>query len=142
MSRGKVAYLGALAAHLNEMAQIPDHASERAQYVHFTAQMRKFVTAAPPVALRKTSRPQRLQLRCTDPRYADVLTGRARSSPLPIVDFVPLGYELDMLEVRLLENYEHVDAFVVYEAPVTQRGLPKPLFFNESLVLEPQRHQH
>ena len=37
-----------------------------------------------------------------------------------------------MLEIRLLENYDVVDVFVIYEAPYTQRGVPKPLYFNET----------
>ncbi|HQU04734.1 MAG TPA: hypothetical protein PLT25_08445 [Acidocella sp.] len=37
--------------------------------------------------------------------------------------------ELDLLELRLNELYEHVDYFVLAEAPVTFKGQPKELFY-------------
>ena len=42
---------------------------------------------------------------------------------------VPFSYELDVLELRLHELNATVDLFVVVEAPVTHRGLRKPLIF-------------
>ncbi len=33
-------------------------------------------------------------------RYSHVLSGTPRAKPAPIVDFVPVGYDLDLLEVR------------------------------------------
>ena len=53
---------------------------------------------------------------------------------MPVIDFVPFGYDLDLFEIRMLESYDVVDVFVVYESPFTQRGVPKPLYFNESLA--------
>ena len=54
-------------------------------------------------------------------RYSGVLTGQLRAQRAPLVDFVPVGYDLDLLEVRLLELYEVVDLFVLYEAPFTHK---------------------
>ena len=54
-------------------------------------------------------------------RYGEVLSGLPRSDPAPLVDFVPVGYDLDLLEVRLLELYDIVNLFVLYEAPFTHK---------------------
>lgn len=87
--------------------------------------------AGPAAPLRVTAEPShRRLLDCSDLRYAEVLSGQSRPDPAAIVDFVPVGYDLDLLELRLLENYEHVACFVLYEAVYTQRGEPKPLYFN------------
>ena len=106
--------------------------TDPALYARFVRHMAPFLlTPAAPLAVSR--RPHRLPLDCTDPKFAEVLSGRPRRGRRPIVDFVPLGYEVDTLEVRLLELYDVVDAFVVYEAPVTQQGTRKPLYFNRSL---------
>ncbi|KAG1653709.1 hypothetical protein FOA52_007937 [Chlamydomonas sp. UWO 241] len=71
---------------------------------------------------------------CTDPRYSQILTGVPLKQPRPVVDFVAVGYDLDALEVRLVENYAVVDVFVLYESPRTQHGYAKPLFVREALL--------
>jgi beta-1,4-mannosyl-glycoprotein beta-1,4-N-acetylglucosaminyltransferase len=40
--------------------------------------------------------------------------------------------ELDVLEIRLTELDDQVDRFILTEATVTQRGTPKPLYFEEN----------
>lgn len=40
--------------------------------------------------------------------------------------------ELDILEIRLNELYDHIDYFVLVEAVETFRGKPKKLFFQEN----------
>jgi hypothetical protein len=60
--------------------------------------------------------------RCEMPRPAG-------QPPRRIIDIVPFSYELDVLELRLHELNATVDLFVVVEAPVTHRGLRKPLVF-------------
>ena len=50
-----------------------------------------------------------------------------------LVEFIPFGYDLDILEIKLLEVYEVVDLILFFESGFTQRGVPKPLYFNESL---------
>ena len=37
-------------------------------------------------------------------------------------------------QVRLLELYETVDLFVLYEIPYTHLGAVKPYYFNDSLT--------
>ncbi len=54
-------------------------------------------------------------------RYNQVFSGEEREVPLPLVDFVPVGYDLDLLEVRLLELYDFVSLFVLFEAPFTHK---------------------
>ncbi len=39
-------------------------------------------------------------------------------------------------QVRLLELYDIVDLFVLYEIPYTHMGMEKPLYFNDSLTSE------
>lgn len=48
-------------------------------------------------------------------------------------DLVVLGYELDLLELRLYELHESVDVFVILEGARSHRGNRKPLFFQENL---------
>ena len=70
-------------------------------------------------------------LNCSSGRYSNVLTG----DPEPpgeeklIIDFIPFGYDIDLLEVRLHETYPVVDWFVIYESSRTQSGWKKPLYF-------------
>jgi beta-1,4-mannosyl-glycoprotein beta-1,4-N-acetylglucosaminyltransferase len=40
--------------------------------------------------------------------------------------------ELDLLEIRLYELYDHVDHFVIVESCETFKGAPKPFYFEES----------
>ena len=53
--------------------------------------------------------------------------------PLMIVDFVPFGYEVDKLLLRLMETWDSVDVYVIYEMPFTLLGINNHLY---SLVLE------
>lgn len=49
-----------------------------------------------------------------------------------ILDAFTFYNELNMLEYRLQELYDHVDWFILVEATHTFRGDPKPLFFTEN----------
>ena len=40
--------------------------------------------------------------------------------------------ELDLLEIRLRELYDHVDVFVLVESNLTLTNHPKPYIFEES----------
>ncbi len=46
-----------------------------------------------------------------------------------LIDSFSFFNELDLLELRLNELYDHVDFFVLVEATKTQSGLDKPLYF-------------
>lgn len=48
-----------------------------------------------------------------------------------IVDAFPFHDELDILEMRLTELYDWVDAFVLVEADVTHQDQPKPFHYQE-----------
>jgi beta-1,4-mannosyl-glycoprotein beta-1,4-N-acetylglucosaminyltransferase len=51
---------------------------------------------------------------------------------MPIWDCFIFYNELDLLEIRLHELYDHVDHFVLVEATRTFVGKPKPLYFQDS----------
>ena len=86
------------------------------------------VEEAPAPILIKT-RPTPLNVTCTDPRFANVLTGRSRASPVKVIDMILFAYEVEILEMRLYELNDVVDVFVIAEAVSTQRFARKPLMF-------------
>lgn len=51
---------------------------------------------------------------------------------MKIYDCFPFYNELDLLELRLTELYDHVDHFVLVEATTTFTDKPKPLYFEEN----------
>lgn len=51
-----------------------------------------------------------------------------------IYDCFPIFNELDLLECRLEELYDHVDYFIISESSETFQGNPKPLYFLENKV--------
>jgi hypothetical protein len=52
---------------------------------------------------------------------------------MKIYDCFTFYNELDLLEIRLEELYDHVDHFVIVEANATHQGNPKPFYFEENL---------
>jgi len=50
-----------------------------------------------------------------------------------IVDSFLFGWELDMLECRLIELYDVVDKFYLIESSVTFQGSSKPLIYKNNL---------
>lgn len=52
---------------------------------------------------------------------------------MTVVDTFPFFNELDMLQMRLEECYDAVDAFVAVEADVDHQGHPKPYHLSENL---------
>lgn len=69
-----------------------------------------------------------------DPRLAGVPAGLAPARPPRVFDAFTFYNELDLLELRLEELYDHVDAFVIVEAPWTFQGKPKPLVLKDNLA--------
>lgn len=49
-----------------------------------------------------------------------------------IYDCFPFFNELDVIEIRFKELYDHVDYFVLCESNLTHSGNPKPLYFQEN----------
>lgn len=73
-----------------------------------------------------------LKLSWTPPRFScSAKTPARRGAPPRLIDVVLFSYELDLLELRMHELNASVDVFVVVEAPVTHRGVSKPLVFAE-----------
>ena len=84
------------------------------------------------ILLRPLSHPSRqrapkIEINCSNPIYADALTGKVDPNDKYIVDVALFGFDVDFLEIRLLEYYDIVDSFVVPEQDVTFKGIPKPL---------------
>lgn len=52
---------------------------------------------------------------------------------MKVYDCFLFNNELDVLEIRLNELYDHVDYFYIVEASVTHSGKPKPLYLKEAL---------
>jgi hypothetical protein len=85
----------------------------------------------PPLASSSTTPyPKYDPIDCKQPRFSRVFTGERSQSAKFIVDFVPFGYDIDLLEIRFHANYDVVDAFVIYESTRTQSAWQKPLIFN------------
>lgn len=61
-------------------------------------------------------------------------TGRPRRAEVRIVDLVPFGMELDVLELRLAQLYDLVDAFIVVESNRGYGGIAKPLVLQRNLA--------
>ena len=49
-----------------------------------------------------------------------------------IYDFIIFGEELDILEIRLFELYDHVTFFLIAESSLTFTGLEKPMHLKEN----------
>ena len=95
------------------------------KYTLFLSSLLPWVVGEPPGELLVKENPFKLRnhLNCADPKYSQVLSGQKLTQSRVIVDFIPFGYDLDKLDIRLLENFESVDAFVIYESTLTQTGL-------------------
>lgn len=65
---------------------------------------------------------------------APALRGRPRRRPAKVYDITPMSLEIDLLEMRLLELWDLVDRFVVWEAPRGFGGVGKPLFLQRNLA--------
>jgi hypothetical protein len=103
-------------------------------YVEFIGVLKPWILSQPSFPLHPVLpfkfHPPLVKLNCRQNKYAGVLTGIKLKVPRLIVDFVPFGYDIDKLELRLYEAYDIVDAFVIYESPKTLSGLSKQLYFS------------
>lgn len=68
-----------------------------------------------------------------DLAVSDVPLGPPRLRDVRIVDLVPFGLELDILELRLAHLYDLVDTFVVVESSRGYGGIAKPLVLQRNL---------
>ena len=115
--------------HWNFTRSAPDRPQDG--YLKLIETLSPWVIAEPRAEL-PTDSPRvgaQVKIDCGQPQYSAALSGERRDTPRIIVDLVPFGYDVDKLEVRLLENYDVVDVFIIYESPVTLVGDRKPFFF-------------
>eukprot|EP00301_Raphidiophrys_heterophryoidea_P001735 c10827_g1_i1.p1 GENE.c10827_g1_i1~~c10827_g1_i1.p1 ORF type:complete len:559 (-),score=93.49 c10827_g1_i1:44-1570(-) len=96
----------------------------------FLSQLTPWIVADPEHELRVNVRPQPIELNCASSKYSNVLSGKRLDQPRIIIDIVPMGYDLEILEVRFLETFDYVDVFIVFESAVNHQGGEKPLYFN------------
>ena len=89
------------------------------QYAHFIKVLTPWIIAEPTVPI-SNRWPPKIVLQCNHSKYSNVFTGSHFKASIGrmIIDFVPFGYDLDKLELRLLEGFDIVDAYVLYEAEV------------------------
>ncbi|KAA8498225.1 hypothetical protein FVE85_5810 [Porphyridium purpureum] len=115
---------------------LPDEDANTSQILEL---IEPYVVAEPAEGLAIEQNPDEIPLECQNDRYKLALSGERRASPAFIVDFVLVGYNLDLLEIRMLETYEYVDVFVVYEGAMTQKGTRKPFYLRDSIATNPER---
>lgn len=81
--------------------------------------------------------PPEVQIDCGHADFASALTGRkAIETKKYIIEVVPFGFDVDFLEMRLLEHYDIVDKFVLIEQDATLKGTAKPHLLVEILQME------
>jgi hypothetical protein len=73
----------------------------------------------------KSIRPPVVDIDCGDPVYARVLTGYAATEEKYIIDIVPFGFDVEYLEIRLMEYFDFVDKFIIFEQSTSLKGVPK-----------------
>lgn len=65
---------------------------------------------------------------------SELAPGRPRRGGVRIVDLVPFGLELDVLELRLAQLHDLVDAFIVVESDRGFGGVAKPLVLRRNMA--------
>ena len=118
--------LRALANLLNNQRDLFQRWNDsRQDYAKFLQVLEPWITAPPAYALPNDGpfylSPMQLP-NCKKLRFSNALSGERLPTPRVIVDFVPFGYDIDLLELRFYEYWEVVDAFVLYESGITQSG--------------------
>lgn len=70
--------------------------------------------------------PPDVSINCSNVNYATALTGQLDNANKTIIDMVLFGFDVELLEIRLLEYYDLVDKFLVVEQTTNLKGVPKP----------------
>ena len=106
-------------------SNLTDNAEFSAYFSTFLRILEPWIIGDPPVPimLKDNQTSNSTMLNCENPRYQTVFTGSRLSNPRAIIDFIPFGYDIDKLEIRLIENFDIIDAFVIFESSLTQTGL-------------------
>ena len=105
--------------------------SKGASPIH--TELKEWMTTRSPLKLDAASR--KIEVDCAQARYKGALSGKRGAQDRFIVDFVPVGFDLDVVELRLFEEWQAVDVFVLYEAVYSHNGDEKPLYLNESMAV-------
>jgi hypothetical protein len=71
------------------------------------------------------------ELNCKNSDYNLVFTGNKESNPKYIIDVVLFGFDMDLLEIRLMEKFHLVDLFIICEQDATHQGVRKPFLFEK-----------
>ena len=124
--------LKSIAKLLNAQPQMfKDWSGHEDDYRKFLEVLLDWTIGDVPVKLKSKFRmfDSKKDLNCADPTYENVLTGKKLAKERVIVDFIPFGYDVDKLEIRLHDTFNAVDCFVIYESPRTLSGLAKPMYF-------------
>ena len=87
---------------------LPEKMSTMAQFEAFMLHLTPWIIGEPVEPLLFESRPNPLTLNCRDKRYGSVLSGELRGKPIPIIDVINVGSDLDILEIRLLDTFDVV----------------------------------
>lgn len=98
----------------------------REQAFAFAQVVEPWVTADPKAELKEPSTPA-APVDCKQPRFSEVLTGQPRSEPRRIVEVIGVGHDIGLVELRMLELWDAVDVFLIYEVPVNHVAARKPL---------------
>jgi hypothetical protein len=71
--------------------------------------------------------PPTIHINCSDPIYSKALTGELDPADKMIIDLSPFGWDVEFLEIRLLEYSDLIHSLVVPEQNYNHKGLPKPM---------------
>jgi hypothetical protein len=93
----------------------------------------RYLVREPRAALQSIVPPPVVDIDCKDPLYAGVLTGNAATREKYMIDIVPFGFDVDYLEIRLMEYFDLVDKFVIIEQSTSHKGVPKKFLIPELL---------
>jgi hypothetical protein len=140
--------------HLHDLIDLMNNNSDRfalfskykseASFYGIIEALTPWITASPSHDLIVKQRPYILDYNttnCGNKRYEKVLSGKPldRNQSIYLIDLVPFGFDVDLLEIRLYETYDIIDAFIIYESPKTQSAHKKPLYYQ--LIKDQERFQ-
>ncbi len=67
-------------------------------------------------------------------KFTNINSNKNSNGSIKIYDIFTYNGEKEILDIRLNILYDHVDQFIIVEAPTTFSGLKKPLYFKEQEV--------
>lgn len=121
-------------SELEQFSKTSDHYSRIPNHIvkNYLNVLQPFVEQESNVPVKKETK-RNFDFDCKSEKYKEVLTGEQRESPVKVFDFVPFGFELDLLEIRLFELDGLVDKHIIIESTTTHRYAEKPLFLDRNI---------